>query len=157
MLNVGIGEYAISNNKDEMIVTHALGSCIALIIHCEKTKHTALAHIVLPDRHNYSKDLSLMKPGYFAEDIVPELIEFFTEKCKCSKAQLKIHIIGAADSMNKNDVFKVGKKNADKVINIISQYNLNPSSVNIGGNVSRTVSVNVNDGNVIVKEQVMII
>ncbi len=50
MISVGIGEYAITDAKEEKIVTHALGSCVALIMHCPRTKCTAMAHIVLPEQ-----------------------------------------------------------------------------------------------------------
>lgn len=157
MLNVGIGEYAISNDKDEVIVTHALGSCVALIMYCEKTKHTGLAHIVLPDRQSGSKDLSALKPGYFAEDIVPEFIRFFLGNKLCNKEQLKIHIVGGAYSLSKNDVFKVGQRNAEKVVSILTSHRLIPTSIDVGGNISRTVSVNINNGLISVKQQNMII
>lgn len=111
MLKVGIGEYALSNNPVESIITYALGSCIALIIYCPKTKYTALAHIVLPEnRNNYNDDLSIKKPSYFAEDIVPKLLEFFIAEKDCPIGELKISMIGGAESLNKKDVFMVGKK-----------------------------------------------
>jgi chemotaxis protein CheD len=48
MIHIGIGEYIITDSTDETITTHALGSCVALILYCKKTKHTAMAHIALP-------------------------------------------------------------------------------------------------------------
>lgn len=31
---IGIGEYAVSNNEEDTIMTFALGSCAALVIYC---------------------------------------------------------------------------------------------------------------------------
>ncbi len=48
-LVVGIGELAVSNDRDELIVTHALGSCIAVCIFDPVVGVAAMLHFLLPD------------------------------------------------------------------------------------------------------------
>lgn len=158
MLTVGIGEYVISNDPNESIITYALGSCIAFIMYCPCTKHTGLAHIVLPERirHQNNKHKQL-KLGYFAEDIVPKFVEFFLKEIQCQPSRLQIHMIGGAQAKHQGDVFRVGERNAQKIKSILDQYQLPLGQVEVGGNMSRTVKVQVHDGSVHVKRQKMII
>lgn len=151
MISVGIGEYVISEDVEETLVTYALGSCVALIIYHPQSKLTAMAHIVLP------KGKTSFKPGYFAEKTVPELIDIFIVKNKIQKDQLIIHMIGGADSKNKNDIFKVGEKNISKIISILKKNGLRAADIHTGGNISRTVSIDVKDGNITIKQQNMIL
>lgn len=158
MLMVGIGEYAITDDLDEIIITHALGSCVALIIHCPTTKHTALAHIVLPEV-TYSEQSKNRgdKPSYYADVIVPKLMEKFLNNTYFRGNHLLIQLVGGANSLNKEDSFHVGFRNIEMIKNILRSYGIVPYKMDVGGNISRTVSVNVKDGNVIVKSHNMIL
>ncbi len=158
MVTVGIGEFAITNEVEESIITYALGSCVALIIHNPATKHTALAHVVLPN-FNRKGELSYLnnKPAYYADLIVPKLVNFFLCTSGCKENQLQIQLVGGADSLNKGDVFHVGIRNIEMIKTILRSYSLAPFKTDVGGNFSRTVQVNVKDGNVIIKSNKMII
>ncbi|MDF1616289.1 chemotaxis protein CheD [Petrocella sp. FN5] len=158
MLNVGIGEVVISNDPSETIVTHALGSCVALIIHCNHAKHTAMAHIVLPENSSTrNQALYKMKPGYFASDIVPLMVNYFLKKLGCSKSQLEIKLVGGAVSSQETDRFLVGQKNIAMVRHLIRAYGLKMDDTETGERFSRTVTVKVSNGHVHVKRQNMIL
>lgn len=75
----------------------------------------------------------------------------------CKKNLLQIYLIGGAEFLNERDVFQVGKRNAEMVKGILRNYNLIPQQVDIGGNVSRTVYVDINLSQVTVKRQSMIL
>ncbi len=158
MIVVGIGEYAITNTIEETIITHALGSCVAVIIYCGKNKYTAMAHVVLPkptDRTNMEN--YKMKPGYFATDIVPKLLRYFTDELECKKNDLEVYIVGGADSMQEEDVFFVGKKNVAMVRHLLNTNGIRTYASDTGGNLSRTVSIQCSDGHVFIKRQNMIL
>jgi chemotaxis protein CheD len=157
MVIVGIGEYAIRNEEDEVIITHALGSCVALLIHNPFTRDTALAHIVLPqlNRHQVAPHLQ-GKPAYYADIIVPKLMDCFLHNSGSSRNNLQIHLVGGADSLNEQDVFRVGMKNVTMIQSILRSYSVAPIEMDVGGNVSRTVQINVSDGSILVKRNNMI-
>ncbi|MFA9378399.1 MAG: chemotaxis protein CheD [Lachnotalea sp.] len=157
MLTVGIGEYAISDDIEEIIITHALGSCVALIMHSPASKHTALAHIVLPEIGSVERSRLISdKPSYYANVIVPKLIEYFS-KYSMNRNDIQIHLVGGADSLYKQDVFHVGARNITMIKDILRDYNLMTYTTDVGGNVSRTVMVSVKDGEVNIKSQKMIL
>ena len=156
MITVGIGEYAMTNNQKEKIITHALGSCVAFIIRCPISQNTALAHIVLPtlDRNDQFKYLDT-KPSYFADFIIPKLIDEFLINKKCEKTQLQVLLTGGAHSLNPNDMFHVGERNLQMIEKILDNYGILPKKIEVGGTKSRTVEVNVADGEVIINSQNM--
>ncbi len=155
MITVGIGEYAITDIIEEHITTHALGSCVAIIVHCPYTKCTAMAHIVLPsqDRNNLKV---VEKEAYYAEDILPKMIDFFISKPNCNKNRLKVMMVGGATKKG-NDVFYVGQRNVRTVKNILDSYGLNYEASEILGQFSRTVTIEVETGIVTIKKQQMIL
>jgi chemotaxis protein CheD len=155
MITVGIGEYAITDIIDEHIITHALGSCVAIIVYCPYTKCTAMAHIVLPsqDRNNVR---IVEREAYYAEDILPKMIDFFIRKPNCNKNRLKVMMVGGAIKKGK-DVFNVGQRNVRMVKNILNSYGLNYEASETLGQFSRTVTIEVETGIITIKKQQMIL
>lgn len=154
MISVGIGEYVITDANDECITTHALGSCVAFIIHCAKTRCTAMAHIVLPQQDVNHKRL-ISKEAYFADDIVPKLVNFFTNRPYCKHEHLKIMIVGGAVSSHATDVFKVGERNVHKIKTILDGYGLDYDATEVLGRFSRSVEIQIASGEVMIKKQEM--
>src|SRR6185369_627123 len=48
-LVIGIGEFAVSNRPGDVIVTHALGSCIAVCIFDPRAGVAGMLHFMLPE------------------------------------------------------------------------------------------------------------
>lgn len=155
MINIGLGECIITSDKKETLVTHALSSCVALVLQCSKSKVTAMAHIVLPKKtqshqNNY-------KDAYFASEIVPKLIDEFLDNTNCDVNNIKVTLIGGADSINKNDIFEVGPKNLKEIRKILKSYELDYDSSETSGHCSRTVEIEVKTGIISVKKHTIII
>ena len=154
MISIGIGEYAVTDIKGESIVTHSLGSCVALIMHCPLTKCTAMAHVVLPEQDRNNRRF-MEKEAYFAADIVPKLIRYFTNRPYCSKNDLKVYLVGGAESGNTNDYFKIGERNVNKITGILDAYGLKYDCSEVLGRYSRTVEIYVDKGEVLIKKREM--
>lgn len=59
-----------------------------------------------------------------------------------------VKLAGGANVMGTNDTFKIGKRNLLTTKKILWKYGLAPLAEDTGGNISRTVSVSVNTGEV---------
>ncbi len=158
MIVVGIGDYKVTNNVNETIITHSLGSCLAVIVHCPVKKLTAMAHVVLPvmervDQNNYHKE----RPGFFAEKIVPYMLDTFINYYKCPKEKLQVVLIGGAKHQSELDVFQIGPRNVEVTLKVLKEYNIKPHKIDVGGYFSRTVEVHSIDGIVTVQKRKMII
>lgn len=142
---VGIGEYAISDNKDDILKTYTLGSCIAIVIYSPKKMVAGIAHIALPCS-SVDFERSKYQPAHFVDTAVPLLLSKMYKVYGCKACELTIYIYGGAESIQKNDVFRIGKRNIEAVTNILLQNGLPYHTMDIGGFCSRNVEVAVATG-----------
>lgn len=148
---VGIGEYAISVNPEDIITTHALASCVAVTAYSSSKKVAGMVHIMLPSPSQGQKDSS--GPYYYAVTGIPLMINKMCSEYGCLKSDLKIKLFGAADSIRVEDVFKLGKKNKQTVEKVLKDMNLHYDSSKTGGVLSRTLEMDVATGNITIKSQ----
>jgi len=146
-LTVGIGEYKISNDESDIIKTYALGSCVALMIYDKVKKVAGMIHVALPES-SVNLDKARTLPGYFADTGIPLLIEDM-KKFGSLKNNIWIKIAGGAKVMDPNSVFDIGKRNVLAIKKILWSKNLGPIAEDVGGDFSRTVSISVSTGEII--------
>lgn len=140
MIVIGIGEYAVTTESGESIVTYALSSCVAMTVYSPIKKVAGMVHISMPQyyvRNGIAKD----NPWAYADKAVPMLIEKMCNDYNCSKLELEIKIYGGAESTNKSDMFKIGSRNVEAVNRELSLLNLSTSYSDTGGNNSRTIAL----------------
>lgn len=153
---VGIGEYVISNNRDDTIKTFALASCVAVTVYSPINMTAGMIHIVLPCQtatgcENYKQ------PSYYATLGVPLLINTMCSQYGCLKKELIIELFGGAKSSNNNDMFHIGQRNVIAVKNVLSDLELNYIDTETGGIRSRTLELDVKTGKKIIYSQPLII
>ena len=148
---IGIGEYAVLSNQDDGIKTYALATCVAVTAYSPLKRVGGMIHIALP----YITDIELSKsrPGYFATTGIPLLINLLCNKFGCLKEELRIDIYGGADSINRKDVFNIGKRNINAVENVLSSLNLKIHRAEVGGLISRTIRLDILTGCVQISTQ----
>lgn len=144
---IGIGEYAISNNKDDIIKTYALATCVAVAVYCPSKTASGMVHIALPFP-SLSGDESIRQPGYYASTAVPFLINAMCTEFGCLKNELEISLFGGADSIRKNDVFNIGKRNLAAVKSILGEMSFRYNAEHTGGTYSRTLDMEVSTGRI---------
>ncbi|MBV7273802.1 chemotaxis protein CheD [Clostridium thailandense] len=143
---VGIGDFAISNNEEDVIVTYALASCVAITVYSFKKKVAGMLHIALPGADDISKNR--YKPSYYASTGIPLLFDELFQKFKCEKEELVLRIYGGADSIRNEDVFEIGRKNILAVKSILYKLNFKIAEEQIGGIISRTIQLKVSNGEI---------
>ena len=151
-INVGIGEFAVSKNPEERIKTFGLGSCVAIIVLDPKVRVVGLMHIALPDS-NINKEKGENLPGYFADTGIPCLIKEMAKLGSNPKGQgLIVKLVGGAQVMDPNERFNIGKRNIVTIKKILWSYHLAVVAEEVGGNLSRTVDVEVKTGRVTISQ-----
>lgn len=153
---IGIGEYAISNNKKDTIKTFALGSCVAITLYSPLKKAAGMVHIALPYAVVSNED-DRLKPCYYATSAVPFIINKICSEFGCLKGDLRINIFGGAESLREDDVFRIGQRNTDIVKKMLNELNLLYDASETGGTCSRTLSMDVETGKIKVYLQHMVI
>lgn len=153
---VGIGEYVISNNKEDIIKTFALASCVAVTAYSPVNETAGMIHIVLPCQTTTSFE-NYQQPYYYATLGVPLFINKMCLQYGCMKNDLIIELFGGAKSSNRNDIFNIGQRNIITVKKVLKDMNLNYIDTETGGTNSRTLELNVKTGKKQIFSQPMII
>lgn len=146
---VGVGECKASNKPGDVIKTMALGSCVAVIVLDPVNRAIGMIHIALPDS-SINKERMQQKPCMFADSGIPKLLNMMKALGYKENGRLIVKLAGGATIMDPNQTFNIGKRNILAVKKILWKYRLGALAEDVGKNHSRTVSVNVNDGKVII-------
>ena len=144
---VGIGEFAVSNDRASVIVTHALGSCIAVCVWDPAAKVAGLIHVLLPDSR-INPVRAGEQPAAFADTGVPLLFrtayEYGVDKKRC-----QVRLIGGADitrTAGAGTDASVGKRNLLAVRSLLWRNGVLVQKEAVGGTDPRTVAMDVGDG-----------
>ena len=150
-LTVDIGDYKISKISGDIVKTYALGSCIALIVYDRVMKIGGMIHCALPDS-NVDLEKAKAKPAYFVDTGLPILFNQMKDEGAFIK-NCYIKIAGGANIMDPKGVFDIGKRNVLAAKKWLWKYTLGPIAEDIGGDISRTVSLIIDTGEVIIQNK----
>jgi chemotaxis protein CheD len=148
---VGVGEFAVSRNPEEVIKTFALGSCVAVIFLHKPTRTVGLIHVALPES-SISPEIVRERPGYFADTGIMAILKkmsVITKQGNGLSQGMLVKIAGGANIMDTNNTFNVGKRNVLSLKKILWSLGMGPMAEDVGGTISRTVSVSVGTGRIV--------
>ena len=140
---LGVGELGSSKTTGQSVKTYALGSCVAVIF-TDVVKHiVGMVHIALPES-KIDKNKAETLPGYFADTGISKLIaEMKLSGAAVPSQNLMVKLVGGAQILDPNNTFNIGKRNVMAIRKILWKLGMGAKSEEIGGNISRTVSVGV--------------
>ncbi|WP_319477333.1 chemotaxis protein CheD [Marispirochaeta aestuarii] len=146
--DVGIGDFHASGKPGELIKTYALGSCVAVLMYDKVRRIAGMIHVALPEsRVNAEK--AETRPGYFADTGIPALLKAFSAAGGDQrKAQIKI--AGGASILDENRTFDIGRRNVIAIKRALWKYGLGVIAEDVGGKISRTVSIEVDTGTIVI-------
>lgn len=144
---VGIGEFAVSQDPGAEIVTHALGSCIAVCIWDPAQRVGGLLHFLLPDS-KINPERARQQIGAFADTGIPALFQA-AYKYGLDKKRCEVRLVGGAEiSAVAAGSLRVGKRNVLAARNMLWHNGVMIRAEATGGTVPRTVRLSVDDGRV---------
>jgi len=141
---VGISDFGCSRKPGDVLVTYALGSCIAVIIYDPAASVGGLLHYMLPDS-NLDKKKAAECPAMFADIGIPLLFKS-CYALGAEKRRLIVKIAGGASILNDGDYFRIGQKNITAVRKIFWKNNVMIEAEDTGQNYNRTVRLQIADG-----------
>ena len=147
LLIVGIGDYKISNNGDDIIKTYALGSCVATIILDPKIRAGIMGHIALPES-KINPERGETQPCYFADTGIARLLLELKRMGSVPHRGYIVKLIGGANVIDtgQGDHFDIGRRNITAIKKQLWASNIVPTAEDVGKNHSRTVSLSMADG-----------
>lgn len=141
---VGVGDAQVTSNPEDTLVTYALGSCIAVIIHDPAANVGGLLHFMLPES-NIDLSKAEKNPNMFADTGIPLLFRT-AYKLGADKKRMKVGVFGGAQVMDDNSLFNIGKRNHAALRKIFWKAGVFIHKEAVGGSTARTVRLEVSTG-----------
>jgi chemotaxis protein CheD len=149
-LVVGIADCQCTADAQAEIVTYALGSCIAVLVHDPKNGVGGLLHYMLPES-SIDGEKARKNPCMFADTGLATLLEK-VEKLGGRKRGLTVWVAGGAQVLDGNGHFQIGKRNYLALRKLLWKAGLMIYAESVGGRVSRTVRLEMQAGRVVSRE-----
>lgn len=148
---VGIAEMKLSNREGDVLVTYALGSCLGVCIYDPEARVAGLLHAMLPSA---SADRNQGK-GQAAKFVDSGVTALFKEAYRmgAKKERIVVKVAGGASVASKGEVdsFQIGKRNIVALKKLFWKNGVLIRGEDLGGNTSRTVTLDVATGEVKVR------
>ncbi len=141
---VGIADVKVSNNLEDVLVTYALGSCIAVILYDPVAKAGGLLHYMLPDS-SLDAHKAQENPAMFADTGIPLLFKS-CYKLGAEKRRIIVKIAGGARILDDSNYFRIGEKNIMALRKMFWKNNILIDKEDTGKNYNRTVRLDIASG-----------
>jgi len=145
---VAVGDMKVGRDGD-ILVTHALGSCLGLVVYDPVARVGGLLHAMLPlSRINLQKAES--HPYMFVDRGVPLLFKAVYQMGG-QKQRLVVKATGCGSPLGKNAMFKIGERNYTVLKKLLEKNRVPLQAEDVGGTDSRTVHVDLTSGETIIR------
>lgn len=148
-LIVGIGDCKVSKDQSDVIVTHALGSCIAIVVYDPVARVAGLLHYMLPDS-TIDRERADKRPFVFADTGIPKLFQS-AYQLGAVKSRMLVAAVGGAQMLDPGGTFNIGKRNHLAMRKIFWKAGVIVHKEEVGGSSSRTVRIEVADGKMMLR------
>jgi chemotaxis protein CheD len=144
LLTVGIGGIEVSGDPSAVIVTHGLGSCIAVVVWDPMRRAGGMLHFQLP-ASTLSPERARELPGVFADTGIPRLFEQMYA-LGSTKQGLMVKAAGGGNIHAGGGTFDIGRRNITTMRKIFWKAQVLLAAEDLGGSHSRTVRLFVDTG-----------
>ncbi len=148
---VGMGDLAVTDRTGDVLVTYALGSCIALCLYDPVRKAAGMIHYMLP-LSKASPEKAKTRPAMFGDTGIPLLFKKMFH-LGCRKEDLVVKAVGGGNIKDEKGIFNIGKRNITVLRKILWKNEILLAAEDVGGRKSRTVRLFVEDGLTLVSSQ----
>ena len=147
---VGVGDMKIAGGEDT-IVTHALGSCLGLMVYDPQQRIGGLLHAMLP-LCKINPEKAAKNPYMFVESGVTHMLKQLYDM-GAQKKHIVVKAAGCGSPMSNNEMFKIGERNFTILKKILWKNNILLSSNDVGGTKSRTVYFELATGEITISSK----
>jgi chemotaxis protein CheD len=148
---IGISEMKLSNQRDDILVTYSLGSCIGVTVYDPVACAGGMIHCMLP-LSRIDPEKVQVSPCMFVDTGIPMLFEE-AYRLGAQKSRIILKVAGAAQILDEQGTFKIGERNYAVLRRILWKNNVFIAAEDVGGTISRTMSLEIGTGRVIIKSR----
>ncbi len=143
-LIVGMADGKISIERDSLLITYALGSCVAVALHDPLAMIGGMVHYMLPDS-SLDREKARLRPWMFADTGIPILLDQL-KRAGAAPRRMRVYLAGGAQVLDTGNFFEIGKRNYLAARKLLWKAGLLVQAEDVGGAISRTVSMRLDDG-----------
>jgi len=148
-LIVGVSDMKVSNDREAILITYSLGSCIGVAVYDSVARVGGLLHYMLPGS-SLDQDKAIKNPYMFADTGIPALFKA-AYKLGAKKQRMKVVVVGGSQVLDSKGFFNIGKRNDIAIRKMFHKNNVIIDYRDVGGTVNRTVKLAVNNGDIWIK------
>jgi chemotaxis protein CheD len=150
LLVVGLGALQVCSDPGVTLITYALGSCLGVAVHDPVAQVGGLLHALLP-RIDLDEARARSEPAVFVESGLPALFRA-CYALGARKERLVVRLAGAGTSAESGrDHFEIGRRNLLMARQLFWKNGVLVRGQDVGGSGSRTLSLHVGSGAVLVR------
>ncbi len=146
---VGISDMKVSDNPNEVLITYSLGSCLGVMLYDPVSQIAGLLHSMLP-LSKIDPQKAKAAPFMFVDTGLPILFKE-AYNLGAEKKNIVVKAVGCSSLLDEKGYFKIGERNFTVLRKLLWKNNILIEKQDIGGNHSRTASIEVASGRIIVK------
>jgi chemotaxis protein CheD len=146
---IGISDFKVSNDINDVLVTYALGSCVGVTAYDPVVKVGGLLHFMLPES---SLDMrkAAENPAMFADTGIPLLFKTCYD-LGAKKRRMVVKVAGGASILDDANFFRIGQKNVTAMKKLFWKNNVLIEGEDTGSNCNRTFFLHISTGKVFVR------
>ena len=148
-LRVDLSDIKVSDDREVVITTYALGSCIAVIVHDPVRTVGGMIHYMLP-LSEVSPGKAAQNPAMFADTGIPLLFDKMYQ-LGCKKQNLVVKVAGGGCLNDDKGLFNIGKRNYTVLRKMFWKNDIIVAAEDVGGSKSRTARLCVGSGRVTIR------
>lgn len=144
---VGVADMKVSNAEGDIIVTHALGSCLGVSVYDAKACVGGILHVMMPVS-SINPEKAKNNPYMFVDTALPAFFKAMY-KLGATKPDVCVKVAGGANvQSNGSDRFAIGKRNYIMLKKVFWKNGVMIDAEDIGGKKARTMYMEIGSGRV---------
>lgn len=143
-ITVGIAEMQVSRSVDDLLVTHALGSCVGISIHDPVANVGGILHYMLP-LSSLDPVKARNNPFMFGDTGIPEFFQR-AYRAGATKENLRVCVAGGASVIQDMQRFDIGDRNVVIARKLFWKNAIMIAAENVGGKIPRTLFLEMATG-----------
>lgn len=150
MIIVGVADYKVSQDPKSILVTCALGSCIALSLHDPLAGVGGLLHFMLPNAENGASRPDF-NPAMYGDTGIPLLLREM-QKLGANARKMVANLAGGSQILDQAGLFNIGKRNHVAAKNLLWKAGILVRSEAVGGCITRSFGLQIGSGQTWLKQ-----
>ena len=146
---IGVADCCVTCQSSDVLVTYALGSCIAVSIYDPVARVGGLLHFMLPEAPADAAQTG-KNPYMFADSGIPMMFYEAYDK-GAQKGRVRVRVAGGAQIMDEQGVFNIGKRNCLAMRKIFWKAGVMVQAEETGGKLPRTMRLEIASGRVFLR------